>query len=190
MTTSLQNIVDDILIHILCMLPLGDVLSVRQVNAAPVALTLVRRSPVHQMSKRFEAVTYLRAIWHDQFCSEVLSKGLPIPGTAIPLPEIPASDLEWRTRLAVQIRKAWTRPAGPLRPVLHPSIPAAKQVALRTGGCELLTLHADRFITWRLDGTNGLVTENFMHEHALETNGAWKIHKDSGDSDTIAISNR
>lgn len=32
MAASLQSIVDDILIHILRMLPLGDVLSVRQVN--------------------------------------------------------------------------------------------------------------------------------------------------------------
>lgn len=33
---SLQNVVDDILIYILCMLPLGDVLSVRQVSIVPV----------------------------------------------------------------------------------------------------------------------------------------------------------
>jgi len=32
MTVSLQNVVDDILIQIICMLTLEDVLSVRQVN--------------------------------------------------------------------------------------------------------------------------------------------------------------
>jgi len=32
MTLLLQNVVDDILIHILCMLPLEDVLSMRQVG--------------------------------------------------------------------------------------------------------------------------------------------------------------
>jgi hypothetical protein len=145
---------------------------------------------IHQTSKRLEAVTYLRTIWHDQFCLEVLSKGLPIPGTAIPLPEIPALDLEWRTRLAVQVQKMWTRPTGPLRPVVHRSVPAARQAALRIGGRELLTLHNDRLIAWRLDGTNELATENIMHEHALGTNSAWKIYKDSGDSGTIAVSNR
>ncbi|KAF9648339.1 hypothetical protein BDM02DRAFT_2280082 [Thelephora ganbajun] len=172
MTVSLQNVVDDILIHILCMLPLGDVLSVRQT------------------SKRLEALTHLRAVWHDQFCSEVLSKGLPIPGTAIPLPEIPAFDLEWRTRLTVRVQKMWTRPAGPLRPVVHRTIPITQQVALRIGGRELLTLHNDRFITWHLDGTNKLATENIVHEHTLRTDSAWKIYRDLGDFDTIAVANR
>lgn len=33
MSTSLQDVDDDVLVYILSMLPLGDVLSVRQVNA-------------------------------------------------------------------------------------------------------------------------------------------------------------
>jgi len=134
-------------------------------------------------------MTYLRTIWQNQFCFEVLFKGLPIPGTAVPLSEIPAVDLEWRTRLAVQIQKMWTCPAVPLRPVLRQSIPAAQQAALRIGGRELLTLHTDMFITWRLDGTNKLATENIMLECALGTGSSWKIHKDLGNLDTIAIAN-
>jgi len=144
----------------------------------------------HQTSKRLEAITRIRTIWRDQFCFEVLSKGLPIPGTAIPLPEIPAVDLEWRTRLAVQVQRVWTRPTGPLRPVLQRSIPPAQQAAFRVGGRELLTLHKDRFITWRLDGPNELATQNIMLEHVLGADNAWKLHKDSGNLDTIAISNR
>ena len=84
----------------------------------------------------------------------------------------------------------WTRPAGPLRPVLHRSVPAAQQVALRVGGRELLTLHSDRFITRRLDRANKFATDSVMFEHALGTDSAWKIYKDSGDFDSIAISNR
>lgn len=129
-------------------------------------------------------------IWRDQFCFEVLSKGLPIPGAAVPLPEISASDLEWRTRLAAQVQKMWTRPAGPLRPVLQRSIPVAQQAAFRIGGRELLTLHNDRFITWRLDGANELTTQNIMLEHVLGADSVWELHKDSGNFDTIAISNR
>lgn len=84
----------------------------------------------------------------------------------------------------------WTRPAGPLRPVLHRNIPATQQVALRIGGRELLTLHTDMFITWRPDRTNELATDNIMLEHALGTGDAWKIYKNLGNLDTIAIANR
>ena len=83
----------------------------------------------------------------------------------------------------------WTRPAGPLRPVLRRSIPAAQQAALRVGGRELLTLHINMFITWRLDGTNKLATDNIMLEHAFGTGDSWKIYKDLGNLDTIAIAN-
>ena len=84
----------------------------------------------------------------------------------------------------------WTHPAGPLRPVLRLSIPAARQAALRIGGRELLTLHPDRFITWRLDTIDDLATDNIMLEYAIGTDDTWKIHKDLGEFDTIAISNR
>ena len=191
MTVSLQSIVDDILIHILRMLSLGDVLSVRQVN--PLGWFFFRVALIYfirQTSKRLETITYLRTIWYDQFCFEVLFKGLPIPGTIIPLPEIPALDLEWRTRLAVQVQKKWTRPAGPLRPVLQRIIPPAQQIALRIGGHELLTLHANKFSTWRLDGAHELSTDNILLEYGLEGSNTWKICKDLGDSDTVAIASR
>jgi len=84
----------------------------------------------------------------------------------------------------------WTYPAGPIRPVLHLSVPAAQKAALRIGGRELVTLHSDRFITWRLDSTiNNLSTDKIMLEYTLGTDITWKIHKDLGDFDTIAISN-
>lgn len=84
----------------------------------------------------------------------------------------------------------WTRRAGPRRPVLRQCIPAARQVALRIGGHELLTLHSDRVVTWRIEGANELATENIMHEHTLGTDNAWKIHKDPGGFGTIAVSSR
>lgn len=74
--------------------------------------------------------------------------------------------------------------------MLHPSVPTTQQVALRVGGRDLLTLHADRFITWRLNGANKLATDSVMLEHVLGTESVWKIYKDSGDLDSIAISNR
>ena len=58
------------------------------------------------------------------------------------------------------------------------------------GGHELLTLHADRFITWRLDRTNKLASDNIVMEHAFGSDGAWGIYKDFGDLDTIAVCNR
>lgn len=145
---------------------------------------------IRQTSKRLEVITYLRTIWHDQFRFEVLFKGLPIPGTIVPLSKIPALDLEWRTRLAVQVHKMWTRPVGPLRPVLQRTIPPAQQIALRIGGREILTLHTNMFTTWHLDGANELSTGNIMLEYGLEAGNTWKIHKDLGDSDTIAIASR
>ena len=129
-------------------------------------------------------------MWHDQFCFEVLSKGLPIPGSVIPLPKLSALDLEWRTIFAVRVQKAWTGPTGPLRPVLRRGIPAAQQAALRIGGCELLTLHTGRFITWRLNKTKEPAADNIIREQLLGTNSTWKIYRDSGVSGTIAIANR
>ena len=38
MIISFQDLVDDVLVHILCMLPLGDVLSVRQVSSCRFVL--------------------------------------------------------------------------------------------------------------------------------------------------------
>jgi hypothetical protein len=190
MAFSLELVVDDILIRVFGMLPLRDVLSMRRVNNARVTPLPSALTRFPQTSKRLKAITHLRTIWHNQFCFEVLSKGLPIPGIAIPLQEISALDLEWRTRLAARVQKMWTRPVVPLRPVLHRGIPAAQQVALWTGGRELLTLHSGGFITWRLNKTNELAAENTTRRQSLRTGGAWKVYKNYGSLDTIAIANR
>jgi hypothetical protein len=116
--------------------------------------------------------------------------GLPIPGTAVPLPKMSALDLEWRARLAVQVQNMWTRPVCLHQPVLHPSIPAAYQVALRNGGHELLTLHTGKFIAWRLNRANEPTAKNFICEHLLGPNTAWKIHKDHGSLGATAIADR
>lgn len=73
--------------------------------------------------------------------------------------------------------------------MLRRSIPAAQQVVLRIGGRELLTLHTNMFITWCLDGTKKLATENIMLEYALGAGNSWKIYKDLGNLDTVAIAN-
>jgi hypothetical protein len=101
-----------------------------------------------------------------------------------------ALDLEWRTRVAVQVQKMWTRPVCPLRPVLHRSIPAAYQVALRNGGRELLTLHSGRFIIWNLDDVKELAAKNIIREHCLGSHTVWKIHKDHGRLGATAIADR
>jgi hypothetical protein len=145
---------------------------------------------VLQTSKRLGAVSRHRTVWHNQFCFHILSKGLPIPGTPTPVPEISALDLEWRTRLAVHVQKIWTRPAVPLLPAVRRNIPAAQQVALRVGGRELLTLHTGKFITWRLSETNKPAAENIMHEQLLGSDSTWKICKDRGGYDTVAIVDR
>jgi hypothetical protein len=61
---------------------------------------------------------------------------------------------------------------------------------LRIGGRELLTLHTGKFITWRLNEMNKPAAENIMYEQLLGSDSTWKIYKDCGGSDTVAIINR
>lgn len=101
-----------------------------------------------------------------------------------------ALDLEWRTRLAVQVQNMWTRPVWLLQPVLHRSIPAAYQVALRNGGHELLALHTGKFTAWRFNRANEPTARDIIYEHSLEPNTTWKIHKDRGSLGATAIADR
>jgi hypothetical protein len=84
----------------------------------------------------------------------------------------------------------WNNEDIPLRRVSHRSIPAAQQVVLQVGGHELLTLHADRFVTWRFDRAGELSSKSMVHEYLLGVGGVWKIFKDCGSFDRVAIANR
>ncbi|KAL5521117.1 hypothetical protein ACEPAG_9039 [Sanghuangporus baumii] len=178
--SHLDTLVDDVLIHILSLLPVWDVLHLRQT------------------SKRLEALSRVRAVWRALFERDVLTCHRPIPGLSFtPTPRllqlcaldsssesldnaefyddkydvtrelIEASDLEARTLHALRLDKSWnTSTTSIATSCLTPNVPntEASKSRLRTfqtpspvldiflfpGGRFVVSLHADRLRCWDL----------------------------------------
>ncbi|KAL5483485.1 hypothetical protein ACEPAI_8717 [Sanghuangporus weigelae] len=178
--SRLDSLVDDVLIHILSLLPVWDVLHLRQT------------------SKRLEALSRVRAVWRALFERDVLTCHRPIPGLSFtPTPRllqlcaldsssesldnpefyddkydvtrelIEASDLEARTLHALRLDKSWnTSTTSIATSGLTPNVPNIKtsESHLRTfqtpspvldiflfpGGRFVVSLHADRLRCWDL----------------------------------------
>ncbi|KAL5504944.1 hypothetical protein ACEPAH_7607 [Sanghuangporus vaninii] len=178
--SRLDTLVDDVLIQILSLLPVWDVLRLRQT------------------SKRLEALSHVRVVWRALFERDVLTCHRPVPGLSFTLtprllqlcaldsssesldnPEfyddkydvtrelIEASDLEARTLHALRLDKSWNTSATSTvtaNPTL--SIPNAKtsesrqrtfqtpspvlDIFLFPGGRFVVSLHADRLRCWDL----------------------------------------
>ncbi|KAI5119233.1 hypothetical protein M0805_002158 [Coniferiporia weirii] len=173
MSYGLEELVDDVLIHILSVLPVCDLLSVRQT------------------SKRMEMLSHVRDVWFRVFKREVVELGRPIPGYSFfitprllslfgfseddfpallnstqgndCLEFIESSDLEARTMHALRLDKRWKSTATGLRSeVVTVGAPAAsrsyafqtleaiREVFLLPGGRYVVTVHQDRLCCWDL----------------------------------------
>ncbi|KAH8109480.1 hypothetical protein DFH11DRAFT_1627638 [Phellopilus nigrolimitatus] len=171
MNYGLEVLVDDLLIHILSILSVWDVLSVRQT------------------SKRLESLSHVRNVWHSIFRREVVEPGRPIPGysfsitprllalfglsesdlsvlSSAPLNDsyldlIEASDLEARTLHALRLEKHWKRTTPELgmcglaagahsasRSFSFRTLETIREVFLLFGGRYVVTVHSDRLRCW------------------------------------------
>ncbi|KDQ53937.1 hypothetical protein JAAARDRAFT_38914 [Jaapia argillacea MUCL 33604] len=167
-----DKLVDDIIIEVLCALSVPDILSIRQT------------------SKRLSLLTRLRNIWHHKFCCEVLSCNLPIPGHVVPLPSIPASDLEWRTRRAMRLKNRW-RTSGP-DTITTFDLPVGDedvhQVTVMAGGRQVLTVHTNRIVLWRISGVVGrALNVSRMGEYVFPLDEVCRVVRDPSSSDIVAV---
>ncbi|KZT25897.1 hypothetical protein NEOLEDRAFT_1132928 [Neolentinus lepideus HHB14362 ss-1] len=172
---SLEQLVDDILIEILCGLPVRDILSVRQA------------------SKRLSFVTRTRNVWHHKFCSEVLGRGPSLSEDGSRFLSVSSSDLEWRTRRAMRLHKKWTAIDSVKACTFE--VPAehgpARQVMLVPEAWRILTVHENRVLCWQLlDSLDSGLSVQPSGEYAFPSDDAPRLVRDSAGSDIIALGSR
>ncbi|KAI0075601.1 hypothetical protein K474DRAFT_1371847 [Panus rudis PR-1116 ss-1] len=129
-----DSLIDDVLIHLITLLPVEDLLTFRKT------------------CKRFADLTKLRTVWCQKFTADVLQKNLPIPGSYLPFVDIPANELEWRTLRALSLSKKWRFPSRQTqRTVTLPLTDSTvRDVFLLPGGQHALTVHADCLTAWAM----------------------------------------
>ncbi|KAI0795030.1 hypothetical protein C8Q75DRAFT_730854 [Abortiporus biennis] len=166
---SIVDLHDDVLIHLFSLIPVSDILTVRQT------------------CRRFSCLTKLRIIWCNKFCTEVLSKKLPIPGSLCPFDKITGEDLEWRTKRALRLERQW-HTSSTVGASVSLALPKkdVKKVLLLPGGNEALTVHPDFVQLWQRDATT--------LELAMKPTASWifaeqdsTVVRDSACSDRIAV---
>lgn len=167
---SLEQLVDDILIEILCGLPVRDILSIRQT------------------SKRLSSVTRVRNVWHHKFCAEVLGHALSLDGSRYL--SVPSSDLESRTRRALRLHKKWPAIESPKAvafeaPAEHGAV---RQVVLLPQAWQILTVHDHRVLCWQLRESNGSSLDvHHEGEYTFPPDDAPRLVRDAAGSDTVAL---
>ncbi|TCD67618.1 hypothetical protein EIP91_012183 [Steccherinum ochraceum] len=137
--STLDQLIDDVLLQLFLGLPLTDLLSVRQT------------------CKRLSHLTKLRIIWYKRFSLEVLDKHLPVPGPFLPVNDIAANELEWRTRRALQLDKYWRAPPRHSLPSLQLPLSDGEDLQktiLLYGTDGLLTVHDHKLRLWQVDASS------------------------------------
>jgi len=147
MTASLIDLLDDVLIHLFTVITVPDILTLR--------LTC----------KRLSLVSKLRIIWCNKFQAEVQERKLPIPGSLLPLSDISAEDLEWRTRRALRLERQWSVPTPDVTTSLSLDLPEkhVREVMLMPGGNVALTVHRDRISLWEYDHSPAMSQRTMLH---------------------------
>ncbi|KAL5513559.1 hypothetical protein ACEPAH_3958 [Sanghuangporus vaninii] len=174
---TFTHLVDDVLVHILCVLSVYDVLRVRET------------------CRHLEAISRSRNVWASLFARHVLENCLPVPGFMfVPTPRlsqllgphptdyslIESSDIEARTLHALRLRKWWTHTYHHAE---HQSLNTSdhasgmhhrafrvssdvKDIFLLPGGRIAVTVHADILRCWDL-GSASTLMENRTRSEAL-----------------------
>ncbi|KAL5536521.1 hypothetical protein ACEPAF_343 [Sanghuangporus sanghuang] len=174
---TFTHLVDDVLVHILCVLSVYDVLRVRET------------------CRHLEAISRSRNVWASLFTRHVLEDRLPVPGFMfVPTPRlsqllgphptdyslIESSDIEARTLHALRLRKWWTHTYHHAE---HQSLSAGdhvsgvhhrafrvsndvKDIFLLPGGRIVVTVHADSLRCWDL-GSASILMDNQTRSEAL-----------------------
>ncbi|KAF8552642.1 hypothetical protein OG21DRAFT_1486025 [Imleria badia] len=147
MGSSLDKLIDDILIQIFQTLSVHAVLSLRKT------------------SRRYYLLSKLRCVWYARFCVEVLARNLPLPGPPHSLSLLSATELEQRTLRALYLERAWPRlSANTLVSRYHHHGAGARvdQVVFIPGGTELLTVQGDTVVHWLIVSWPGF-TQGLKH---------------------------
>lgn len=190
MCLTLVTLLDDVLLHLLSILPLSDVLHIRQVSLHFLCCAFrANHSQSIQTCKRMSFLTKLRTVWCDKFVLEVLSKNLPIPGDLLPFEELSGDDLEWRTRQALLLDRGWRirTLSDPVNITLSPPKEAATQVFLLPGGHGAVTVHPRSALLWLIEPTS---TSKYSVKQSAEWNfpvAGCEVVRDTDYSDHIAI---
>ncbi|THH30976.1 hypothetical protein EUX98_g3218 [Antrodiella citrinella] len=173
--STLDQLIDDVLLELMITLPLPDLLTLRQT------------------CKRLFHVTKLRIIWYRRLSLDVLSKELPIPGPIVPVHCIPSTDLEWRTRKALQLEKSWKSP--PRRYLPYTQLPASadeivRKVILLHGTNNVVTALENKLQVWQVDATGpqssrtARMTGEWM---ALSSSSGLTVVRDSSCTNHVAV---
>ncbi|KAG2365818.1 hypothetical protein BDR07DRAFT_599486 [Suillus spraguei] len=150
-TSSLDKLVDDILIQILQALSVREILTLRCT------------------SKRCYSLSKFHCVWSAVFCTEVLARHLPPPGPSCSLSALSSADLEHRTLLALSLERRWSRSKANII-VSSSEQEAVDQIVLVPGGMQVLTVHRNKVVWWLISGKPG--------SHELQHIGAWSLPSD------------
>ncbi|KAG1741671.1 hypothetical protein EDB19DRAFT_1704482 [Suillus lakei] len=150
--SSLDNLVDDILLQIFQFLSVQEILTLRRT------------------SKRYYFLSKLRNVWYTAFCTEVLARHLPPPGPSHSLYALRSADLEHRTLLALFLEKRWPR-TKPNVVVSSRKRETVDQILLIPGGTQVLTVHGNKVVYWLISGQPGAT-------HKLQKVGEWSSPSD------------
>lgn len=168
-TSSLDNLVDDIVIRIF------QTLSVREI------LTLRRTS------KRYYFLSRFRSVWYAAFCTEVLARHLPPPGPSCSIRALNSADLEHRTLLALSLEKRWSR-STPNVIASSKQRETVDQILLIPGGTQILTVHGNKVIYWLVSGQTGATYKlQKVEEWLSPSDDACIVVKDTEGQGIIAI---
>lgn len=146
-TSSLDSLVDDILLSIFQTLSVKEILTLRRT------------------SKRYYFLSKHRSVWYAAFCTEVLARHLPPPGPSHSLHALPSADLEYRTLLALSLEKLWPR-STPNVIVSSRRRETVDQILLIPGGTQVLTVHGNKVVYWLISGRPGVT-------YKLQKVGEW-----------------
>ncbi|KAG2136338.1 uncharacterized protein EDB93DRAFT_1254000 [Suillus bovinus] len=168
-TSSLDNLVNDILIKIFQTLSVQEILTLRRT------------------SKRYYSLSKLRSVWYAAFCTEVLARHLPPPGPSCSLRALHSADLEHRTLLALSLQKRWPR-CTPDVIVSSKKRETVDQILLIPGGTQVLTVHGNKVIYWLISGQTGATRKlQRLGEWSSPSDDTCMVVKDKEGQGIIAI---
>lgn len=170
-TSSLDKLVDDILIQIL------QALSVREI-------LILRRT-----SKRYYSLSKFHCVWSAVFCAEILARHLPPPGPACSLSTLSPADLEHRTLLALSLERRWSRSKANII-VSSSEREAIDQIVLVPGGMQVLTVHRNKVVWWLISGKPGSPELQHIGAWSLPNDDVCVVVKDMERQGIIAIGSR
>ena len=145
-----------------------------------------------QTCKRLSGLTKLRIIWYQRISFEVLAKNIPIPGPLLPVTDIPANDLEWRTRRALKLDNYWRAPSKHSLPPRidfpSPSPEDVRHIMLLYGTDDILTVLSNKLCLWHVDDTPQCSPRTArLTEEWISPSSEFRVARDTIDPCRVAV---